>query len=297
MTREVCFNFAWHGQTCCVTLLDHVLSLEPADGQPFEQIVKGERIQIQPYLSGQARTAQFPDVISFLRMNTYSLATSSFLCTSTLLARVQNLQNQSRCASHFVQDRMSSIISKILPRKRRKRRRRRRRRKMRGTGILYCRKGLASIRQDPRFVNTLAIHQNSPTSTCLPSLQLPTQSSTLLNNMAQEYTYIPAFVTPPHRAPARSRFPSPEPAKEYYRYDAGNAGRLTSAPPKYQQAYVPATVCPANVVYLPVFFQTPNVPAHCVPAFYVDTLPIETRPAILLTHTSRPRIQIQLQSL
>ncbi|MCJ1328937.1 hypothetical protein MMC10_005614 [Thelotrema lepadinum] len=86
--------------------------------------------------------------------------------------------------------------------------------------------------------------------------------------MAQQYIYHPSF---DHSEPA-PKPKSPEPTKpdEYYRYDAGNAGRLTSALPTYQQAYVPTVAYPVSVVYAPVVFQTPNVPAHCVPAFFAE---------------------------
>ena len=85
---------------------------------------------------------------------------------------------------------------------------------------------------------------------------------------AQQFTYVPSFDATP---PARPSSPPEEPA-EYYRYDAGNAGRLTSALPTYQPGYAPFPVYPANVAYFPVSYTTPNVPVHWLSTFYVALL-------------------------
>ena len=83
---------------------------------------------------------------------------------------------------------------------------------------------------------------------------------------AKQFIYIPSFDHP--QAAPKPISPPPVKPEEYYKYDEGNAGRLTSALPKYQQAYIPTVAYPVSLVYAPVM-QTPNVPAYCVPAFLV----------------------------
>ena len=90
-----------------------------------------------------------------------------------------------------------------------------------------------------------------------------------LNVPARQFTYYPSF-DPPPAAPEPQ---PPEPAA-YYRYDAGNAGWLTSA----------LRAC--SSACSPVCYNMPNVPADCLPAFYV-ALPCFER-CQLLTLGFRP---------
>lgn len=156
--------------------------------------------------------------------------------------------------------------------RRRKRKRPRRRKRRRRIGTSHCYRELNSTRQVLCFHFHFIWNRLVVTSYYLPfSTQILFSAAKLgTGNMAQEYTYYPSFDGPPPPQPeVKPSSPPPKPT-EYYRYDAGSAGRLTSAMPTYQQAYAPVPRWPAHVAYVPVLLRTPNVPAHCVPAFYVD---------------------------